>query len=118
MIVEHLKKRKDFLYVSSSGDKVYSKGIILLYLKKEMDKDTLEDITIRVGFTVTKKIGNAVVRNRIKRRLRSVLYETLSKVTVNKAYDIVLIGRKHTIFREFSGLKKDLKYMLYTGSII
>ena len=61
----------------------------------------------RVGFTVTKKIGNAVVRNRMKRRLRALARELLPTGGVPGA-DHVLIGRGGGNERAFSSLRDDL----------
>ena len=61
----------------------------------------------RAGFTVTKKIGNAVVRNRLKRRLRAVARAVLPDRAVPHA-DHVLIGRTDGLTRDFAVLKADL----------
>ena len=61
----------------------------------------------RVGCTVTKKIGNAVVRNRMKRRLRALAREILPQQGVVGA-DHVMIGRTTGIERDFSVLREDL----------
>lgn len=61
---------------------------------------------MRVGFTVTKKIGGAVVRNRLKRRLRAVAREMLPRVGVAGA-DHVLIGRAPGLARPFAALADD-----------
>jgi ribonuclease P protein component len=65
------------------------------------------DPTMRVGFTVTKKIGNAVVRNRMKRRLRALARELLPTRGVAGA-DHVLIGRSSGIERDFATLRTEL----------
>lgn len=65
------------------------------------------DPTMRVGYTVTRKIGNAVVRNRIKRRFRALAQEVLPASGVAGA-DHVLIGRSEGLTREFAQLKADL----------
>ncbi len=65
------------------------------------------DPTMRVGFTVTKKIGNAVVRNRMKRRLRSLARELLPTQGIAGA-DHVLIGRNGGIERDFDSLRREL----------
>ncbi len=65
------------------------------------------DPTMRVGFTVTKKIGNAVVRNRMKRRLRSLARELLPAQGIAGA-DHVLIGRNGGIERDFDSLRREL----------
>lgn len=65
------------------------------------------DATKRVGFTVTKKIGNAVVRNRMKRRFRALARELLPTQGLAGA-DYVLIGRAGGIERGFDLLRADL----------
>jgi ribonuclease P protein component len=69
------------------------------------------DSTMRVGFTVTKKIGNAVVRNRMKRRFRALARETLPELGIAGA-DHVLIGRAGGIERDYSSLASELKRAL------
>ena len=81
-------------------------GFVLLVRPGEDD-----DPAMRVGFTVTKKIGNAVVRNRMKRRLRALARETLPEHGVAGA-DHVLIGRAGGIERDYACLAADLKQAL------
>ena len=66
-----------------------------------------DDPQRRVGFTVTKKIGNAVVRNRMKRRLRALARELLPAGGMPGA-DHVLIGRSGGIERDFAQLRQEL----------
>ena len=61
----------------------------------------------RVGFTVTKKIGNAVVRNRMKRRFRALAREILP-ANGYPGSDHIMIGRSSGIERDFSALRSDL----------
>lgn len=65
------------------------------------------DATMRIGYTVTKKIGNAVVRNRMKRRLRALARELLPEQGVAGA-DHVLIGRMGGIERDYAQLRAEL----------
>jgi ribonuclease P protein component len=81
-------------------------GFVLLVLAREDD-----DPTMRVGFTVTKKIGNAVVRNRMKRRFRALARETLPDLGIPGA-DHVLIGRAGGIERDYASLTSELKRAL------
>ena len=69
------------------------------------------DPAIRVGYTVTKKIGNAVVRNRMKRRFRALAREHLPMLGISGA-DHVLIGRAGGIERDFSALSVELQRAL------
>jgi ribonuclease P protein component len=65
----------------------------------------------RVGFTVTRKIGNAVTRNRMKRRFRALAREIIPKLGFAGS-DHVMIGRGGGIERDFSVLRKDLERAL------
>ena len=77
-------------------------GFILL-VRDRQDADP----TMRVGFTVTKKIGGAVVRNRMKRRLRALARELMPVKGIAGA-DHVMIGRAGGIERDFGLLRADL----------
>ncbi len=65
------------------------------------------DDAMRIGYTVTKKIGGAVVRNRMKRRLRAIARELLPQAGLRGA-DHVLIGRSGGIERDFSLMREEL----------
>jgi ribonuclease P protein component len=81
-------------------------GFVLLVRPRE-DGDPM----MRVGFTVTKKIGGAVVRNRMKRRFRALARETLPEHGIPGA-DHVLIGRAGGIERDYASLATELKRAL------
>jgi len=63
--------------------------------------------TIRYGITASRKVGNAVARNRAKRRLRAAAVEVLPTAAA-PGYDVVLIARAATVERPFAALKADL----------
>ena len=96
-----LRKRADFL-AANTGKRAATPGFVL-QVRDRSDGDP----TKRVGFTVTKKIGGAVVRNRMKRRLRALAREILPVGGVAGA-DHVLIGRSGGIERDFALLRKEL----------
>ena len=97
-----LKKRQDFL-ACNKGRRHVSAGFVLLGRPRNDGSDT-----IGVGFTCSKKLGNAVVRNRAKRRLREVARLGLPQNGL-PGWDYVLIGRPEaTAAREFAALQGDL----------
>jgi len=96
-----IKKRADFI-AANSGMRATAPGFILLIRDR---KDS--DATMRVGFTVTKKIGGAVVRNRMKRRFRALARELVPEKGMAGA-DHVMIGRANGVERDFALLRSEL----------
>jgi len=82
-------------------------GLILQARQSAVGKtETLAPM--RCGFTVSKKVGNAVVRNRVRRRLKAAAEQVLPQMAGN-GYDFVIIGRRATLNRPFELLLGDLK---------
>jgi ribonuclease P protein component len=96
-----IKKRSDFL-AANAGRRAATAGFVLLVRDRGDD-----DPQIRAGFTVTKKIGNAVVRNRMKRRFRALAREMFPAAGYPGS-DHVMIGRAGGVERDYSRLRDDL----------
>lgn len=94
-----LTRRADFL-AANRGLRVARPGFVLLARPNGGE-------AMRFGITVTKKIGNAVVRNRMKRRFRALLRELLPASGL-AGHDHVLIGREGGVERDFALLRSEL----------
>ncbi len=105
-----LRKRKDFLRIAGMRKKWNAPGMIVQTAPqpKDLDPDTPK---IRIGYTASKKVGNAPARSRVKRRLREVVRLVLAGAG-QQGYDYVLIGRKETLERSFDDLIRDLKWCI------
>ncbi len=101
-----LRKRADFLR-AAKAIRAGRPGFLL----QARDRDD-GDPAIRVGFTCSKKLGNAVARNRAKRRLREIARAALPKLG-KPGWDYVLVGRPgSTITRDFAALSDDMRSAL------
>ena len=98
-----LSRRADFL-AANRGLRIARPGFVLLARPNDAD-------TMRFGITVTKKIGNAVVRNRMKRRFRELLRDALPAEGL-AGHDHVLIGREGGVERDFALLRQELSAAL------
>ena len=96
-----LKRRAEFLRVAGRGSKAPTPGLVLQALRRG------DDAPARLGFTVTKKVGNAVVRNRMKRRLRELARAAMPSGG-RTGHDYVLIGREGGIERPYAALRAEL----------
>ena len=102
--MERLRQRADFL-AAAAGLKAPVGGFVLQALQRR------EGGPMRVGFTVSKKVGNSVERNRVSRRLREVV--RLSQASkMQPGHDYVLIGRRAALRMPFARLADDFRRAL------
>jgi ribonuclease P protein component len=102
--MDRLRQRADFLAVAN-GPRVNSAAFVLQGRGRD------DQGPIRVGFTVTKKNGNAPERNRIRRRLREVV-KRADVISMRPHHDYVLVGRREALTRDFSAMVDDLRSAL------
>lgn len=102
--MDRLRQRADFLAVAN-GARVSSAAFALQTRRRD------DQGPIRVGFTVTKKNGNAPQRNRIRRRLRE-LVRRMDVMSLRPHHDYVLVGRREALTRDFAVMLDDLRSAL------
>jgi ribonuclease P protein component len=108
LAVERLRHRADFLRVAGGRWKYATPGLVVQMRPRD---DMSESSAVRVGFTATRKLGSAVVRNRARRRLREAARAALPVAGV-PGCDYVLIARAGTVSRPYADLVGDLKSAL------
>jgi ribonuclease P protein component len=106
----HLKTRKDFVAAAKAPYQARP-GVVVQARQRTEEPDADDSAAIRMGFTATKKIGNAVVRNRAKRRLREAARLLLPQHGL-AGHDYVFIARAATPGQEWQGLLDDVKAAL------
>lgn len=102
--VERLRRRADYLRVQAAERRVALPGLLLQAAPGEAGHR-------RVGFTASRKVGNAVARNRARRRLKALAGEILP-MHAAVGHDYVLVARQATPARDFQALRRDLESAL------
>lgn len=103
--MERLRQRADFL-AAASGTKVPAAAFVLQARQRD------DAGAARIGFTVSKKVGNAVERNRVRRRLREAVRLSDGE-RVKAGYDYVLIGRRAALTLPFDRIAQDFAGALH-----
>ena len=102
--MDRLRQRADFL-AAAAGAKAPVAAFVLQARKRR------ENGSVRVGFTVSKKVGNAVERNRIRRRLREIV-RLAPAAQMRPGHDYVLIGRRPALSAPFQRMAEDFERAL------
>jgi ribonuclease P protein component len=111
IVIRHLErivKRPDYLRIARARWNSVRPGLVL---QASAIGSSANGPGPRVGYTVSKKVGNSVSRNRARRRLKSLANDIFSERT-EEAFDYVLIGRAKTLERTYDELLKDLRSAL------
>ena len=105
--LQSMLTRRDFLQARNNGEKALARGLVIQAICRDTD-------SWRVGLTASKKIGNAVCRNRARRRMRALARQHLAPLA-RPGVDYVLIARHDTITCDWqdlvTGLKKAIGYL-------
>jgi ribonuclease P protein component len=103
-----LKKKYQFNYVYRVGKSIGAKLMVLYYCPSK-------NTNVKVGISVSKKLGHAVVRNRTKRRIREAVYPHLTKLKPN--FNVVIIAKNAIVDAPFNAIKDELNYLLKKASL-
>lgn len=103
--MERLRQRADFL-AAATGIKVPAAAFVL-QARKRQDGDQDQD-PARLGFTVSRKVGNAVERNRVRRRLREAVRLSAGE-GLRSGHDYVLVGRRAALTLPFARIRQELE---------
>lgn len=104
---ERLRQHQDFAAVYRQGRQYRDRLLVLRTLRTGCDDS-------RVGFTAGRAVGNAVVRNRVKRRLRAAV----RSLRLNEGWDIVLNARQTTNEADYDELRKSLKGLMERAGVL
>ena len=100
-----IKKRSEFIRSNKFSKKIYTQNFIIQKLVSNKN-----DIIPHFGFTITKKIGSAIVRNKIKRRLKSIIRELLKYKDkyFDFSFNYILICKKEIVKVSYDDLENEL----------
>jgi len=110
-MITRLTRRAEFLKAARAPYQARTAVVVQARKRAEDESEYTDDTAIRTGFTATKKVGNAVVRNRAKRRLREAARLLLPQHGL-AGHDYVFIARAGTLDRPWAGLLDDVKAAL------
>lgn len=105
-----IKKQDEFQRVLKKGNSFANRELVIYYVKNN------DQLHFRIGISVGKKIGNAVMRNKIKRYIRQATFEL--KDEINPTVDFVIIARNPTKQMDFFAIKKSLQHLLYKQHLL
>ncbi|MGM0420031.1 MAG: ribonuclease P protein component [Bacillota bacterium] len=109
--MESLKKNNQFRKVYQQGKSKASKYLVVYWLNNNLSYN-------RYGISISKKVGKAVIRNKLKRRLKEILRNWEHSYEIKRGYDIIIIARKPVISLEFQDLKTDLRKLMKKSRLL
>ena len=107
--IYRLKRNEDFNYIIKRKNSFSNKSFIL-YINKKRNEQA------KIGISVSKKIGNAVVRNKIKRQIRMMVIEKEYYKVIQ--HDIIIIVKSNYLLCDYFQNKKNLEFIMKTSKII
>jgi len=117
-----LKKNRDFQFTYRTGKSVGGRSCTLVYVhdhrrpRKPKNGSLAPAVNVRVGFSVSRKVGNSVMRNRAKRRLREALSPYL--VRIRPGHNLIVIAKPQVLEEPFPSLRAQLASMLKKAGLL
>lgn len=105
-----LKKDSDFRKVYKHGKSFANRNLVMYILDNKSD-------STRVGISVSKKVGNAINRNKVRRRIREG-FRLIGDEYIKSGYDIVFIARIASKECEYKDIEKSVKYLINKAQIL
>ena len=96
-----VKKNEDFSHIITHKQSLANRSFIIYYVKNDLNH-------ARIGISVSKKLGKAVIRNKIKRQVRMIVQQTIN---FNDNYDYIVIVRNKYLDLDFISNLNELKYL-------
>ncbi|MFW6377234.1 MAG: ribonuclease P protein component [bacterium] len=100
--MDSLKKNKEFRRVYNRGKSIASRYLVLYYFPNQSQESKL-------GLSISKKIGNAVVRNKIRRRIKEIIR---LKKNIKRGFDLIFIARMPIVELDYSRMEKDVNKLI------
>jgi len=104
-----LRSNEDFKKVYKYGKSYWNRNLVIYFRKNELDH-------CRIGFTVTKKIGNSVVRNKIRRRMKEIIRKNIDNISGE--YDIILVPKKNVADIDYKTLESATIHILKLAGLL
>lgn len=106
--VYRLRNNMEFKKVYSGGKNYWNRNLVLYVRKNNMEHS-------RVGYSITKKIGNSVVRNKVRRRMKEIY--RLEFNNIKAGYDIIIIPKKNIVDISYRDLESAMLHILKLSKV-
>ena len=107
--IDRLRNRREFNIVYSEGKNYWNRNLILYIRKNSLDYN-------RIGYSITKKVGNSVVRNKIRRRMKEIY--RLNVHNLKSGYDIIVIPKKNTTEISYDELESAMLHIFKISKVL
>lgn len=104
-----LKKNREFQHVYRTGKSMSSRIMVLVFSRTKRG-------SLRIGFSVSKKIGNSVMRNRVKRRMRECFRQNMPEVITG--YSLIFIARGDIVAASYQQIEKSMRLLLEKSRLL